>query len=284
MNVVRAVSGRIRVLFHRAAPALHILWRHPSGHRTSRSSLATRASAAIEVRAQSARPMTLREAFALVRKNPTAQNAVTREGVSYAAATGGSTAHASTSTTTTPENASAISVLAAAVLAALDFLPLDCPVRPLCIAALATQQALRQHGLLIVNTSWPTFAHRGVKNSAIDISHVSDECQYERKREADTWGSDHYPLYLEPLDRSHAGTGTYTVADWPRFRQLSAASPPYGVAYFSYVARCVEAASHVHRASGNTTFPHKTSQSTRGLPEAPVPCDQKRPQGALDTL
>lgn len=100
----------------------------------------------LEVRAQSARPMTRREAFAVVRKNdPTAKNSATREGFSYAAAAGGSTA-SSTSPTTAPENASAISVLVAAVRAALDFLPRDCPVRPLCIAALATQQAMTHHG------------------------------------------------------------------------------------------------------------------------------------------
>lgn len=100
----------------------------------------------LEVRAQSARPMTRRGAFAVVRENnPLAHNSATREGFSYAAAAGGSTADASTNTTTAPENSSAISVLAAAARAALDFLPRDCPVRLLCIAALTTQQALTQH-------------------------------------------------------------------------------------------------------------------------------------------
>ncbi|KAH8019370.1 hypothetical protein HPB51_019327 [Rhipicephalus microplus] len=90
-------------------------------------------------------------------------------------------------------------------------------------------------GLLIINTGCATFVRRGVKSSAIDPSLVSDQSRYEWKREADAWGSDNYRLHLEPLDRSRT--------DWPRFRQLSAACPPSGVAYFSHVARCVEAAS-----------------------------------------
>lgn len=69
----------------------------------------------------------------------------TREGF-YSAAAGGSSAPNPSPTTPPKEHATALSVLVAAVLAALNFLPQNCPARPLCVAALAAQQALTNHG------------------------------------------------------------------------------------------------------------------------------------------
>lgn len=94
-----------------------------------------------------------------------------------------------------------------------------------------------------------------MSRSAIDLSIVSGECRYEGKRCAGTWGSDHYPLYLEPLDRRRAATRSYSVTDWTRFRELSAASLPSGVAFFTHVSRCVEAASRKYVAPVGTPVP-----------------------------
>lgn len=42
-------------------------------------------------------------------------------------------------------------------------------------------------GLLIINTDCQTFKPRGIKSTARDLSPMSDHCQYEWKREADTF-------------------------------------------------------------------------------------------------
>ncbi|KAH7951447.1 hypothetical protein HPB52_009080 [Rhipicephalus sanguineus] len=44
-------------------------------------------------------------------------------------------------------------------------------------------------------------------------------------------------------DRRRVATRSYIVTDWTRFRELSAASPPSGAAFFTHVSRCVGAAS-----------------------------------------
>lgn len=75
----------------------------------------------------------------------------TRQGLLYSSIAGGSSNNELPASTPADPSASArrdsaIAVLAAAVRTALEFLPPNSPAHSLCVAALATQQALNQHG------------------------------------------------------------------------------------------------------------------------------------------
>lgn len=105
----------------------------------------------LELRKESTTPISRAEALALARAsntNASVNSAKQRnyhpvtKGLSYAAATGVAAPAAATS----DKKSSAFSVLVAALAAALKFLLSDCPIRPLCTAALATQTALTQDG------------------------------------------------------------------------------------------------------------------------------------------
>lgn len=110
----------------------------------------------LEVRAESSLPISRREALAIARGQNTGDPAtpgsttmsrahpLVCENFSYAAAAG--LPSAKNSQTATDKRNSVIAVLSAALTAAMDFLPLGCPVRPLCAAALATHLALTNDG------------------------------------------------------------------------------------------------------------------------------------------
>ncbi|KAH7959372.1 hypothetical protein HPB49_010624 [Dermacentor silvarum] len=97
-------------------------------------------------------------------------------------------------------------------------------------------------GLLIANTGAVTFVRRGCAGSAIDLTLVSDRCHYAWRRNPDTGGSDHFPIFLVPRATADLPTRSYSVVNWPRFRELCAAVPVSECGLFRHIAECARAA------------------------------------------
>ncbi|KAH7965092.1 hypothetical protein HPB49_003306 [Dermacentor silvarum] len=97
-------------------------------------------------------------------------------------------------------------------------------------------------GLLIANTGAVTFVRSGCAGSAIDLTLVSDRCHYAWRRNPDTGGSDHFPIFLVPRATTDLPTRSYSVVNWPRFRELCAAVPVSECGLFRHIAECARAA------------------------------------------
>ncbi|KAH7946002.1 hypothetical protein HPB49_018844 [Dermacentor silvarum] len=97
-------------------------------------------------------------------------------------------------------------------------------------------------GLLNANTGAVTFVRRGCAGSAIDLTLVSDRCHYAWRRNPDTAGSDHFPIFLVPRATADLPTRSYSVVNWPRFRELCAAVPVSECGLFRHIAECARAA------------------------------------------
>ncbi|KAH7965275.1 hypothetical protein HPB49_005791 [Dermacentor silvarum] len=97
-------------------------------------------------------------------------------------------------------------------------------------------------GLLIANTGAVTFVRSGCAGSAIDLTLVSDRCHYAWRRNPDTGGSDHFPIFLVPRATADLPTRSYSVVNWPRFRELCAAVPVSECGLFRHIAECARAA------------------------------------------
>ncbi|KAH8036993.1 hypothetical protein HPB51_008041 [Rhipicephalus microplus] len=91
----------------------------------------------LEVRAKAERPISRRKALDAMRRSaPSARDATTRAGCSYAAAAGGAPSLVGSPPKNTP---SAIEILEAALRAALDYLTAGCRIHQRCEEALAAQ-------------------------------------------------------------------------------------------------------------------------------------------------
>ncbi|KAH7940571.1 hypothetical protein HPB49_002040 [Dermacentor silvarum] len=101
---------------------------------------------------------------------------------------------------------------------------------------------LLRAGLLAANTGSATFARRGCAGSAIDLSRVLERCHYIWRRSPDMRRSDHYPILLVPHTAAHLPTRSYSVVNWPRFRELCAAVPVSEGGLFRHIAECARAA------------------------------------------
>ncbi|KAH7973709.1 hypothetical protein HPB49_004060 [Dermacentor silvarum] len=97
-------------------------------------------------------------------------------------------------------------------------------------------------GLLIANTGAVTFVRSGCAGSAIDLTLVSDRCHYAWRRNPDTGGSDHFPIFLVPRATADLPTRSYSVVNWPRFRELCAAVSVSECGLFRHIAECARAA------------------------------------------
>ncbi|KAH7979081.1 hypothetical protein HPB49_008011 [Dermacentor silvarum] len=97
-------------------------------------------------------------------------------------------------------------------------------------------------GLLIANTGAVTFVRSGCAGSAIDLTLVSDRCHYAWRRNPDTGGSDHFPIFLVPRATADLPMRSYSVVNWPRFRELCAAVPVSECGLFRHIAECARAA------------------------------------------
>ncbi|XP_037577084.1 uncharacterized protein LOC119459352 [Dermacentor silvarum] len=105
---------------------------------------------------------------------------------------------------------------------------------------------LLRAGLLVANIGSATFARRGCAGSAIDLSLVSERCHYIWRRSPDMRGSDHYPIFLVPHTAAHLPTRSYSVVNWPRFRELCATVPVSEGGLFRHIAECAPAAWREH--------------------------------------
>lgn len=80
---------------------------------------------------------------------------------------------------------------------------------------------VNQLGLSILNTGAPTFIRRAaqVVLSAIDVSLATEGCNYTWAPLPDSWGSDHFPLLLNPFRGKTARSRECLTVDWRAFRK-----------------------------------------------------------------
>lgn len=71
---------------------------------------------------------------------------------------------------------------------------------------------------------------------------MSECCSYEWKRDADTAGSDHYPITLSPCHPSCGAVREYSVVRWPHFRELCILVPRRSD-FFEHITECAECTS-----------------------------------------
>ncbi|KAH9372946.1 hypothetical protein HPB48_009162 [Haemaphysalis longicornis] len=70
-----------------------------------------------------------------------------------------------------------------------------------------------------------TFARRDGARTSIDVSFVSSRCHYIWSRAPDSWGSDHFPIFLTPFSNICSKKRSYKVTNWATFRARTADTP-----------------------------------------------------------
>nr|XP_037285070.1 uncharacterized protein LOC119178004 [Rhipicephalus microplus] len=105
-----------------------------------------------------------------------------------------------------------------------------------------------------LNDGRRTFVRRGATRRALDLSLVSEECHYTWQRVPDTESSDHYPIIPEPLYAGAPRCNTYSVVNWPRFRELCA-TVPVAEDFLHHIVECASAAMTVCRVPSGTPVP-----------------------------
>ncbi|KAK8781510.1 hypothetical protein V5799_017149 [Amblyomma americanum] len=108
-------------------------------------------------------------------------------------------------------------------------------------------------GLGLLKPPSPTFVTLR-HSSTLDLAFTTPGIRYECRKPADTWGSDHFPLFLTPTSRRPQEDRTYAVISWPEFRVRSKEIPP-GQSFLDHVATCAREATTLVRVPASSPVP-----------------------------
>ncbi|KAK8766792.1 hypothetical protein V5799_006427 [Amblyomma americanum] len=108
-------------------------------------------------------------------------------------------------------------------------------------------------GLGLLKPPSPTFVTLR-HSSTLDLAFTTPGIRYECRKPADTWGSDHFPLFLTPTSRRPQEDRTYAVISWPEFRVRSKEIPP-GQSFLDHVATYAREATTLVRVPASSPVP-----------------------------
>ncbi|XP_077516753.1 uncharacterized protein LOC144127718 [Amblyomma americanum] len=114
-------------------------------------------------------------------------------------------------------------------------------------------EATLRAGLGLLKPPSPTFVTLR-HSSTLDLAFTTPGIRYEYRKPADTWGSDHFPLFLTPTSRRPQEDRTYAVISWPEFRVRSKEIPP-GQSFLDHVATCAREATTLVRVPASSPVP-----------------------------
>lgn len=116
----------------------------------------------------------------------------------------------------------------------------------------ALTEAINRAGMLILNRG-STYVRRGV-STAIYLPLTTEQCSYAWATAPDTWGSDHFPIVINPVSGSRPRSRTYHVTDWSLFRKHCGEMVD-GCDFFSAIAKCAQVATVQSSAQPHTLAP-----------------------------
>lgn len=90
-----------------------------------------------------------------------------------------------------------------------------------CYSGRAFATWLTSSDLTLLNNGSPTYHRPPDYYSALDITLVSPGVSLHWGVQPDTWSSDHYPIFLTPINRSPTSTRRHRITNWNHFRSLT---------------------------------------------------------------